>query len=169
MKHIVLIGFKNVGKTVIGKGLAERLGRTFVDLDAEIEKRQGMRVRAMVEKGGEPKFRGIESAQLKKVLASTEPLVLALGGGTPMLTINQKLISEHSVVLIAARKDTIFTRIMKGGRPPFFPKGGSDREAFEKLYAERKPVYERIADVKVKNEKHVEDAVEEIISQLSSS
>ena len=162
-KHIVLIGFKNVGKTVIGKMLAERLGRTFMDLDAEVEKRQGMRVREMVEKGGEAKFRKIESEQLRKVLASTEPLVLALGGGTPMLTDNQKLISEHNVVLITARKSTVFARVMKGGRPPFFPKGGSDRESFEKIYAQREPVYARIAHIKVRNERSVEDAVAEIL------
>ena len=167
-KHVILIGFKNAGKTVIGRRLAERLGRKFADLDAEIEKREGVRVREMVQKNGEPKLRKLESVQLKRVLASPEPLVLALGGGTPMLGENQKLIAEHTVVLVTGRKDLIFSRIMRNGRPPFFPRKGSDREAFENIYGQREPVYERLAMVKVKNNGTVEEAVEEIIKNLES-
>ena len=163
MKHIILIGFKNAGKTVIGKRLAEKLGRKFIDLDAAIEEKQGVRVREMVQRNGEPQFRKVESEALKNVLASSEPLALALGGGTPMLSENQKLIAEHTVVFVTARKDTIFSRIMKGGRPPFFPKQGSDREAFESIYGQREPVYERLATIKVKNNGTVEEAVERII------
>ena len=162
MKHIILIGFKNVGKTVIGKRLAERLGRTFVDLDTEIEKKEGMTAREIVTNEGEMYFRNIESEVLKRVFKGEHELVLALGGGAAMTEENQALIQEHTVVLITAKKEVVFERIMKKGRPAIFPKGLSDREAFEKLYAQREPVYERIATVKVENNGKVEEAVEEL-------
>src|SRR3989338_3321401 len=168
MKHIILIGFKNVGKTVVGKRLAEKLGRTFIDLDTEIEKREGMTARDIVTKEGEVYFRNIESEVLKKTMGRSEPMVFALGGGAVMAEGNQEVVKGNMVVLITAPKEVLFERILKKGRPAFFPKGLSDREAFEKLYAEREPVYERMATVKVENSGTVDGAVEEIISSLSS-
>ena len=95
-------------------------------------------------------------------------MVLALGGGAVMAEGNQEVVKGNTVVLITAPKEVLFERILKKGRPAFFPKGLSDREAFEKLYAEREPVYERLASVKVENDGTVDGAVEKIISSLSS-
>jgi shikimate kinase len=168
MKHIILIGFKNAGKTVVGKGLAKKLGREFLDLDAEIEKKEGMTAREIVLKEGEMYFRNREAETLKEITRNTgNTSIIALGGGAAMAEENQKVIREHIVVLVTAPKEIVFERIMKKGRPAFFPKDLPDREAFEKLYAEREVAYERIAKIRIKNEKSVESAVEEIIRILN--
>jgi len=169
MKHIILIGFKNAGKTVIGRRLAERLGRVFVDLDKEIEQREGMTAREIVTKEGELYFRNKETETLREIFRKMkDEIVLALGGGAAMAEENQALLRAHTVVLLSAPKEVLLERILKKGRPAFFPKGQSDTEAFEKLYGEREPVYERIANIKIKNEKTVEDVVNDIIKNLKS-
>ena len=167
MKHILLIGFKNVGKTVIGKRLAEELSRKFVDLDTEIEKREGMTAREIITKEGEMYFRNVEGEVLKKTIREKESIVLALGGGAAMAPENQGVIQEHTVVLITGPKEVLFERIMKKGRPAIFEKGLSDRDAFEKLYAMREPVYERLATMKIENTGTVEEAVGKITELLN--
>ncbi|MSU56467.1 MAG: shikimate kinase [Candidatus Taylorbacteria bacterium] len=162
MRHIIFIGFKSAGKTVIGRRLAERLGRKFVDLDTEIEKREEMTARDIVLKEGEVYFRNIESEVLREIVKNNENNILALGGGAAMVKENQEMIKEHTVILVTAPKEVLFERIMKRGRPAFFPKELSDRDAFEKLYADREPVYEKLATVKVENVGTVEEAVGEI-------
>jgi len=168
VKHIILIGFKNVGKTVVGKRLAEKLGRPFLDLDAVIEKAEGMPVRALVEKMGETALRERESAQLEKTLRADEPAIVALGGGTPMRAENQEIMSHYTVILLTGPKDEIYKRIMKNGRPAFFPKGLGDRDAFEKLYSEREPIYTELADFTVDNNQDIEEAVDKVIEYLNS-
>ena len=164
MKHIILIGFKNAGKTVIGKRLAERLGRKFVDLDARVEKREGMTARDIVVKEGEIYFRNKEVETLREIIGNKESIVLALGGGAVIAKENQELLTGHTVILVSAPKEVLFERSMKKGRPAFFPKGLSDREAFEKLYTERDSVYEKLATVKVENDGTVGEAVEIILN-----
>ena len=167
-KHIVLMGFKNAGKTVVGKELGKRIGLPFLDLDAEIEKQAGMKCREIVQTQGEKAFRTIETETLKKVLATDTPYIVALGGGAILAAENQELIREHKKALITGDKNTLFNRIIKKGRPMIFGKEGTDREAFERVYTEREPMYEQLADMKVDNSGKVESAVEEIIKHLTS-
>lgn len=168
-KHIVLIGFKSVGKTVVGKRLAKELGRAFLDLDAAVERKYGKGVgcREIVEKEGEAYFRKLESGALQDVLSTNESVILALGGGAAMSFENQELLKDQIVVLISGSKDVLFERIMRRGRPPFFPQGMDDRDAFEKLYNEREPVYEKLATVTVKSAGGVAATAEEIIKILN--
>jgi len=74
------------GKTTVGTLLARQLAWRFDDLDARIEERAGLSIPAMFERQGEPAFRQMEREQLEAALGrvneSSEPLVLALGGGT---------------------------------------------------------------------------------------
>src|SRR3989338_7671945 len=118
MKHIVLIGFKNTGKTVIGKGLAEKLALEFVDLDRVIEKKygKGMKCREIIQKEGEIAFRRIETEALEEVLSINSALVLALGGGAAVAPKNQELMQGHTVILVTAPKEVLYERIMKKGR-----------------------------------------------------
>ena len=78
--HIVLIGLPGAGKSTVGPPLAERLGLPFLDLDAEIERRSGRSIPAIIRTDGEPAFRDLEH-QVTAELATAEPAVLAPGGG----------------------------------------------------------------------------------------
>jgi len=78
--HLVLIGLPGAGKSTVGPLLAERLGVGFLDLDAEIERRTGRSVPAIIREDGERSFRELER-QLTAELATADPAVLAPGGG----------------------------------------------------------------------------------------
>lgn len=168
-KHIVLMGFKNTGKSVLGKEVAERLGLRFLDLDTAIEQKyeKGMKCREIMEKESEPAFRKLETEALREVLSTNTPLILALGGGTVLAPENQELLKETIKVNIRVEKEILFGRIKRGGRPAFFGKEGTDREAFERIYKERQPIYEKLADVSIDNSKEIETAVGEIIKILN--
>lgn len=78
--HIVLVGLPGAGKTTVGRELARRLGRPFIDLDDEIARREGMSVAEIFAARGESYFRGLEAAFTRELVHSP-PAVVAPGGG----------------------------------------------------------------------------------------
>lgn len=92
---IVLSGYMGSGKSLIGKKLARELNYSFVDLDEEIERNQGMKISEIFSEKGEIYFRRIEIQVLKSCLKATENIILALGGGTPCYGQNLELIKSN--------------------------------------------------------------------------
>ena len=78
--NIILIGFRGTGKTTIGKILARQLGKEFIDADMYLEKKEGMSIKDIFTKGGEPLFRDIESKVIAE-LSLLDDKVIATGGG----------------------------------------------------------------------------------------
>jgi shikimate kinase len=78
--HLVLVGLPGAGKSTVGRVVARRLGRPFLDFDVEIERRVGCSVARYFAQYGEPAFRELEVA-LTRELAAAPPMVLAPGGG----------------------------------------------------------------------------------------
>lgn len=78
--HLVLVGLPGSGKSTVGRTVAKRLSRPFLDFDAEIEKREGMSVARIFAEKGEAVFRQLEFS-LTQELAAAPPMVLAPGGG----------------------------------------------------------------------------------------
>lgn len=78
--HVVLVGLPGSGKSTVGRAVADRLHRPFLDFDAEIERRCGMSVARLFAERGEPAFRELELG-LTRELAAAPPMVLAPGGG----------------------------------------------------------------------------------------
>lgn len=175
MQHIILIGFKNAGKSTIGVALAKKLGCPFVDLDEKIQETRAnqtgekipLSCRKIMELRGEKYFRELEHGTLKKILKTQKPLVLAVGGGAPMMLENRELLAKHAVVQVSAPKDIIFERIMMNGKPAFFPKNEEPIDSFEKLWNDREPVYKKLATITVQNTGSVDDAVAEILKKLT--
>ena len=172
MKHIVLIGFKHVGKTSIGEKLAEQLEKPFIDLDKEVEiehtKRNSekLSVRQIVMKNGLNYFRQLENQVLKKVLNTTQQSIISLGGGTPIDPGNREIISSHLVVNIVADKSNIYERIMVNGRPAFFPDDEDPYLAFQRIWSERSKIYDDIAQITVNNNDSLEKPVRELVKIL---
>ena len=140
--RIVLTGFMGSGKTTVGSLLAERLGWRFLDLDREIERRDGRTVpqifSAAGEKGGEAHFRHLESATLASLLGQRH-VVLALGGGAPEELGNRLLLEQTprtAVVYLSASFQTLVARCTQQA---------ADLAAAERRFHLRHPHYERIA------------------------
>jgi len=144
--RIYLTGFMGSGKTTVGRALARRLEVPFVDLDQEIEAREGKTVRRIFEERGEPGFRMLEAEALRGTLALPD-VVVATGGGTLTFEGNVRLVAANGLsVWLNPAFATIASRI--GGR------GKADRPLFKDevqalaLYRERLPAYRR-ADLTV--------------------
>lgn len=140
--RIYLTGFMGSGKTTAGRLLAERFGFPFVDLDAEIERRAGMRVREIFERSGEAAFRRLETEALRDTLARPDAVV-ATGGGTTTLPENARLIRSGGLsVWLNPAFATIVERIGVLGKEdrPLFK---NEVQAFA-LYRERLPAYQRV-------------------------
>ncbi len=167
-KHIILIGFKNVGKSAIGKELAKQMAMRFVDLDEEMEKaynkKHGARLncRQIMLKEGQKSFRTLEHEVLQVVLAITEVSVIALGGGTPIYENNDELLKQHTLVQITAPKNIVYERIMVNGRPAFFSPDEHPLESFNRIWDERKAKYDSLSKIKINNLGTIEQAVDEI-------
>ncbi len=173
MKHIVLIGFKHVGKTSIGEKLAEQLEKPFIDLDKEVElehakkNSEKLSVRQIVMKVGLDYFRQLENEVLRKVLDAAEQSIISLGGGTPVDPANREVIINHLVVNITADKSNIYERIMVNGRPAFFPDDEDPYLAFRRIWDERSKIYDEIAQITVNNNDSLEKPVRELVKILN--
>ncbi len=134
MGHIYLVGFMGVGKSTVGRALAERLGRPFADLDAEIETRCGRAPGAVIRQEGESAFRDRETEALRGLAAAEDPLVVACGGGAVLRDANIALMrASGAVVWLRASAATCRSRAEGGADRPLL---GDVAEA-ERLLRER--------------------------------
>jgi 3-dehydroquinate synthetase/shikimate kinase len=141
-RHLALAGFMGSGKTSAGKSVAGRLGRRFVDLDAEIESRAGSAIADLFATHGEAGFRGLEEEVAREVLRDGEPVVVALGGGAVLSERTRRDLAQRAfTVLLDVDPATAWTRVADTGRP--LARSEAD---FHALHRERQPLYEEVAD-----------------------
>ena len=156
-ENIVLIGMPGCGKSTVGSLLANKLQRTFVDADTEIEKEAGMSIPEIFARGGEQSFRKIESTVLER-LGKKSGLVIATGGGCVTIPENYPHLHQNGIMIYLNRSiDTLPT----DGRPL------SNKDNLEILYTVRKPLYEQFLDVSVANNGSIDDTVDHILLMLS--
>ena len=143
---IILTGYRACGKSVVGRLLAQRLQFDFLDMDKEIELREGCSISEMVAAHGWPYFRERER-QLLEELVDRERLVVATGGGAIMHEDAwQKLQATSLVVWLQAETAIIAARLAgdaatAGQRPSLT--GDSITQEIETVLAERTPLYEK--------------------------
>jgi shikimate kinase len=135
----VLIGPPAAGKTRIGKRVAKLLGEPFIDTDSRIVAAHGA-IADIFAQHGEPHFRGLERAAVREAL--TGPGIVSLGGGAVLDPDTQADLRDLRVVLLTASADSVRKRI-RGGKRPLLASGGI--EAWERLVAERTPIYQALA------------------------
>jgi shikimate kinase len=139
-RNIALTGFMAVGKSAVGRALAKRLKRRFVDLDRVIEKSERMKVKDIFSRKGEAYFRRLEKQKLAQVLARGEQII-ATGGGVVMDGDNVKLLREKSLlVCLTASAEVLLKRAGTGAKRPLL-KGGDRRERIEELLKQREKNY----------------------------
>jgi 3-dehydroquinate synthase len=143
--NIILAGFMGTGKTAVGREIAARTGRTFVDLDDLIVARAGKSIPEIFAQDGESAFRALEAA-LCGEMARPAGLALAVGGGAVVSAANRAaLAAGGALICLDATPETILRRIGDDANRPML--AGGDRLArIGELLAARAPAYAAIPD-----------------------
>lgn len=142
--NVILTGFMGTGKTSLGKMLATRLGRPFVDIDKKIEDDAQLSIPKIFEQFGEEHFRELERAAVRE-LSERRGLVIATGGGTVKDEENLRLLKNSGVLIcLTTEPEEILNRTARRGERPVLDGGGNERlETIKRLLAERKKFYDR--------------------------
>ena len=141
-KNIVLIGMMGSGKTTVGKLLARRLRRPFVDTDALIEEREGRSIPDIFAQDGENAFRALE-LEVSRKLSGGHGLVIACGGGLPLREEAIIALKQNGLVFWLDRDPAeTYDGLNVSGRPL----AQAGREDFIRRYQDRAPIYRRWAD-----------------------
>jgi shikimate kinase / 3-dehydroquinate synthase len=145
-KHVALVGFMGAGKTTVGREVAARIGRPFVDVDSAVEDATGRAIPKLFEQG-EALFRAKEAKVTLDQLRSTAPSVLALGGGAVGSAQVREALRERALtVLLDVSVDEAWERARGGDRPL-----ARDELTFRALFEKRRPVYDEVADARARN------------------
>jgi shikimate kinase / 3-dehydroquinate synthase len=141
-RHVALAGFMGSGKTTVGRLLAERLGRQFIDLDAEIERRAAVTVAQLFSTRGEADFRQLEADLVHEILNRAELSVVALGGGAVISASTRSELRDRAfTVYLEVDPEVAWDRVGGAHRPL-----AQDVGAFHALHRDRQPLYEEVAD-----------------------
>lgn len=157
LTNIVLIGMPGCGKTTVGRALAGKLGRTFVDLDEEIVRRAGTSIPEIFAREGEAGFRERESALVREFGERTG-LVVSTGGGVVTRRENYIPLKQNGL-LLHLRRDP--AALPTDGRPL------SQATAPEELWRRRAPLYAAFADGEIDNNGALEGTLEQIEKEMT--
>ena len=157
VRNVVLIGMPGCGKSAIGRALARRLGKSFVDLDHEIVDRAGRPIPEIFAREGEGAFRALESELVREAGARTG-CILSTGGGVVTRRENYAPLHQNGVI-VHIRRD--LSLLPTEGRPV------SQSMDLGELWQRREPLYDAFADLTVDNDRTIEDAAEEIVKELN--
>ena len=184
--NIALIGFMGAGKTAVGKVLAKRLGKEFVELDLLIEQRTGKSIPEVFQQDGEVAFRELE-IEVTREVSRGKNLVIACGGGIVLNGINiDRLKNESIIVYLVASPRVLLRRISGSGeKRPLLKtsnRGGDEPRHYDldarspldrsiqELLRFRKPFYDRAADIRIDTSKlDIDSVVERIIVELKAN
>lgn len=156
-----------VGKSAVGRNLAKRLRRRFVDLDRMIEKRAGLKVREIFELKGEPYFRELEKQTLADLLQQPGQ-VIATGGGVVMDEENLRILKDKTLlVCLSAATDAIMARVGNGTKRPLL-KGPNRRERIEALLALRADKYAQAHVTVDTSELTLDQVVDRIVAAVDN-
>lgn len=164
--NIYLVGMMGAGKTTVGRLLARRLKRRFIDADQEIERRCGVRIPVIFDIEGEAGFRSRE-AQMVAELTALDEVVLATGGGAVLAPENRHLLaSRGTVVYLRAQPADLYERVRQDKNRPLLATG-DPRARLEELYTKRDPLYREVADLVVETGRQdVQALVRELLAKL---
>lgn len=164
--NIFLVGLMGAGKTTVGRALAKKLNKRFIDSDHEIEARTGASIPLIFEIEGEASFRQREAEVIRDLTAQTD-IVLATGGGAILRAENRECLKTRgTVIYLRASVNSILQRTAHDKNRPLL-QTADPRRRIEELAREREPYYREIAHIVVETGRpNVQSLVQVILSQL---
>lgn len=141
-RAIVLVGPMGAGKSSVGRRAARELGLSFTDTDKVIAREHGP-IPALFERFGEERFRALERVAVAEALAGGG--VVALGGGAVLDAATRADLAHHRVVLLTVSPRIVASRIHGSDRPLLADPDPVAR--WQRIFAERRPLYEEVADI----------------------
>lgn len=157
-RNVFLIGMPSSGKSSVGKKLAELTGKEFADTDTMLTDRFGRTISDFISENGEKPFRDEESAVIGQA-AEKRGYIIATGGGAVLREENVRAMKKNGTVVFLDRDPDLLTATKD--RPL-----SSTREALEKLYEERYPIYKKAADMTVPSDRSVGEVAEDVRKEL---
>jgi len=160
--NIVITGFMGTGKSSVGRLVAERLGRAFVDMDLLIEEREGCSIAEIFATRGEPEFRAVER-ELCRELAARSDLVIATGGGALIDPVNREVMGRSGVLFcLWCEPEEILHRLASAEDRPLLDVEDRRRQ-IEALLAERREAYAQIPHQIETTDMTIEQVAEKVI------
>lgn len=149
--RVVLMGPPGAGKTSVGAALADILGVSLRDTDADIEASEGVKVAEIFVDRGEEHFRALEVNAVARALIE-HPGVLSLGGGAPLAADTQAALTAYEVsggvvVFLDVSLTAVVPRVGLNATRPLLL--GNPRQQWLSLMAARRPIYEKLATMTV--------------------
>lgn len=166
-KNIVLIGFMGTGKSTVGKLLAKKIGREWIDVDHWIEQKTKRKIADIFESDGESAFRRMEKDAILE-MASKNRCVITTGGGAVLDPANMLALRKNGIlVVLEASPETIYERVKDARHRPLL-KNSNPKDEIARLLKERKPHYEK-ADLSIRTDGKAPGRVaEEIMAMLEA-
>ena len=166
-KNIVLVGLMGSGKSAIGRTIAKKLGRRFIDTDRFIERKVGKTVGEIFEQDGEISFRAREKEIIKKI-SQYIGIVIATGGGVIKDPENFNCLKQSGwIIALYASPETLYKRIEGKRVRPLLLNQVDPVKALDDIQKERKSMYAK-ADFQIDTEnKEINDIADEIIELLN--
>lgn len=158
---LILIGFMGTGKSSVSRLLADKLGWPRIDSDEEIERSESRKIPDIFASAGEDGFRVIETNVLNKLLAASEPAVIATGGGAVLREENRNMMLENGfVAALHASPEQIIARVSADTSRPLLQ--GDLHTRVHTLLEQRKGIYD-FAHLSVDT---TELTVDEVVDQI---
>ena len=163
-ENLVLIGFMGAGKSTVGRLLARKTGRPFLDTDALIESTVGMPVPEIFESRGEAFFREKERETARWIAECVRGCILSTGGGFPESAEDPKRLGI--VVYLKLEWEAVLRRVgeEERSRRPLF----RDLETAKKLYETRRALYEKMAQIVVDADRPPKAVAEAVLAAVKN-
>jgi shikimate kinase / 3-dehydroquinate synthase len=165
-ENIFLVGLMGSGKTTVGRALAKKLNRRFIDSDHEIEARTGVSIPVIFELEGEQSFRQREADVIRE-LTALDDIVLATGGGAILNPASREYLkSRGTVIYLQASVNQILQRTSHDRNRPLL-QTADPRARIEELARQREPYYREVAHIVVETGRpNVQSLLNTILAQL---
>ena len=169
LQRIALIGLRGAGKSTLGRALAERLNRPFVELDKEIEKHSGMPIPTLFELYGQPGFRRLERRCLEELLDRRAPMIIAAGGGlVSEASTFERLLTSCFTIWIRATPSAHMQRVIAQGDMRPMADNRQSMADLQQILTVREPLYQR-ADAQIETDGTPEESLDELLRVITSA